>query len=89
MRCALVRFGAVAVVVVTMELGKIGVWYFLDAMSAPESADFARKVEGLGYRTLWIPEAVGREPFAHAGYLLAKAERLNIATGIANIYARD
>jgi probable F420-dependent oxidoreductase len=72
-----------------MDLGKIGVWFFLDAMSAPESADFAKKVESLGYHTLWIPEAVGREPFAHAAYLLTKAERLNIATGIANIYARD
>jgi len=72
-----------------MDIGKIGVWFFLDAMSAPESAEFARKVESLGYQTLWIPEAVGREPFAHAAYLLTRAERLNIATGIANIYARD
>jgi len=72
-----------------MDIGKLGVWFFLDAMTAPESADFARKVESLGYRTLWIPEAVGREPFAHAAYLLTRAERLNIATGIANIYARD
>ena len=40
-------------------------WFFLDAMSAPESAEFARKVERLGYPVLWIPEAVGRDPFAH------------------------
>ena len=72
-----------------MELGKIGLWFFLDAMTAPQSAEFAQKVEKLGYRTLWIPEAVGREPFPHAAYLLDKTGRLNIATGIANIYARD
>jgi probable F420-dependent oxidoreductase len=72
-----------------MEIGKVGVWFFLDAMTAAQTVEFARKVETLGYRTLWIPEAVGREPFAHAGYLLAKTERLNLATGIANIYARD
>jgi probable F420-dependent oxidoreductase len=72
-----------------MELGKIGLWFFLDAMPAPQSAEFAQKVEKLGYRTLWIPEAVGREPFPHAAYLLDKTSRLNIATGIANIYARD
>jgi probable F420-dependent oxidoreductase len=72
-----------------MELGKVGVWFFLDAMTAAQTAEFARKLEKLGYRTLWIPEAVGREPFAHAAYLLANTERLNLATGIANIWARD
>lgn len=72
-----------------MEIGKVGVWFFLDAMTAPETADFARKVEKLGYGALWIPEAVGREPFSHAAYLLAKTDRLVVATGIANIWARD
>ena len=72
-----------------MELGKIGLWFFLDAMTAPQSAEFAQKVEKLGYQTLWIPEAVGREPFPHAAFLLDKTSRLNIATGIANIYGRD
>jgi probable F420-dependent oxidoreductase len=72
-----------------MELGKVGMWFFLDAMTAPQTAEFAQKVEQLGYRTLWIPEAVGREPFAHAAYLLEKTSRLNIATGIANIWGRD
>src|ERR1700692_4393338 len=72
-----------------MELGKVGLWFFLDAMTAPQTAEFAQKVEKLGYRTLWIPEAVGREPFAHSAYLLDKTSRLNLATGIANIYGRD
>lgn len=72
-----------------MEIGKVGVWFFLDAMTAPETADFARKVEKLGYGALWIPEAVGREPFSHSAYLLAKTDRLVVATGIANIWARD
>src|SRR5258708_16499678 len=72
-----------------MEIGKVGMWFFLDAMTAPQSADFAQKVEKFGYRTLWIPEAIGREPFAHAAYLLTKTSSLNLATGIANIWARD
>lgn len=72
-----------------MELGKLGLWFFLDAMTAPQTAEFAQKVEKLGYQTLWIPEAVGREPFPHAAYLLDKTSKLNIATGIANIYGRD
>lgn len=72
-----------------MDIGKVGIWFFLDAMPAADSAEFAKKVEKLGYRVLWIPEAVGREPFAHASYLLDHTERLTIATGIANIWARD
>ena len=72
-----------------MDIGKVGLWFFLDAMTASQSAAFAQKVERLGYPTLWIPEAVGREPFPHAAYLLTKTERLNLATGIANIWARD
>ena len=72
-----------------MEIGKIGLWSILDAMKAGDSGGFARKVEKLGYSAMWIPEAVGREPFAHAGYLAANTERVIIATGIANIWARD
>ncbi len=72
-----------------MELGKYGLWFFLDAMPAAETLSFARMGEKLGYSALWIPEAVGRHPFAHAGYLLAQTERMILATGIANIYARD
>jgi probable F420-dependent oxidoreductase len=72
-----------------MDIGKVGMWFFLDAMNAPDSAAFAKQVEKNGYKVLWIPEAVGREPFAHASYLLSHTEKLSIATGIANIWARD
>ncbi len=64
-------------------------WFFFEGMTGQESVDFARNLEKLGYNTLWIPEALGREPFAHSGYLLARTERLVLATGIANIWARD
>ena len=72
-----------------MELGRLGAWTFLDAMAATEAAAFAKRIEALGYSALWIPEAVGRDPFAFLGYLAAHTERLLLATGIANIYARD
>ena len=72
-----------------MKLGRLGVWYFTDRMTAAQAADFARRVESLGYAALWLPEAVGRDPFAHAALLLAATERLILATGIASIYARD
>jgi probable F420-dependent oxidoreductase len=72
-----------------MDIGKLGIWFFLDGMSAAESVEFVRKAEQLGYGAMWIPEAVGREPFAHIGYLSARTDKIVFATGIANIYARD
>jgi probable F420-dependent oxidoreductase len=72
-----------------MDITKYGVWFFFDGMTAARSAEFARTVEKHRYGALWIPEAIGREPFAHAAYLASQTERLVFATGIANIYARD
>src|SRR5260370_27939680 len=71
-----------------MHITKYGLWFFFDGMPAVESGEFARGVEKLRYGALWIPEAVGREPFAHAAYLAARTARLGFATGIANISPR-
>ena len=51
--------------------------------------DAAREVEGLGYRALWTGEAIGREVLTAAQLLLAATDSLVVATGIANIWARD
>jgi probable F420-dependent oxidoreductase len=72
-----------------MDIGKVGVWAMLEGMTAPETLDFARALEKKGYRALWIPEGPGRDPFAHAAYLLSHTTNLVVATGIANIWARD
>lgn len=72
-----------------MDIGKVGVWAMLEAMSAPETLEFAKTLEKNGYRALWIPEGPGRDPFSHAAYLLSHTSDLAVATGIANIWARD
>jgi probable F420-dependent oxidoreductase len=73
-----------------MEHGTLGVWANLSAMRAAETLTFAKTVEKCGYTTLWVPEGGGgRDPFAHAAYLLSHTERLELATGIANIWIRD
>ncbi len=72
-----------------MKFGKHGVFTFTDNMSAVELADLARRVEALGYSTLWYPEAFDYETFAIGGYLLSHSKHLIVASGIANIYARD
>jgi alkanesulfonate monooxygenase SsuD/methylene tetrahydromethanopterin reductase-like flavin-dependent oxidoreductase (luciferase family) len=72
-----------------MELGKLGVWMSMDSMTAAAAAAFAKRVEGWGYGALWIPESRGRNALAHSSWLLANTQKLIVATGIANIYARD
>ena len=72
-----------------MDLSKTGVWFFTDRLSAEDAAATAKRIEDLGYSALWIPETMGRNPFAHAAWLLANTERLVVATGIANIYHRE
>ena len=71
------------------EIGGRGVWIFPDAPSAHEVASFAQAAEEAGYDALWYPEGTGFETFAFAGLVLAETERLCVASGIANIYARD
>jgi probable F420-dependent oxidoreductase len=70
-------------------IGKLGVWTWPDGFNAREAVEFARRLEQLGYSAWWIPEAVGRDPFALIGWLAGQTDRLVYATGIANIYARD
>ena len=72
-------------------LGEIGAWTFdIERLSAAAAREYARELERLGIRALWIPESLGsKEVFAHAGLLLAATDKLVIATGIANIWARD
>ncbi len=72
-----------------MDLGKLGVWASLDGMGAVASLEFARRVERWSFGTLWMPESRGRNVLVHAAYLLAGTSRLIVASGIANIYARD
>src|SRR6202035_2767050 len=72
-----------------MELGKLGVWISMDSMTAAAAAAFAKRVEEWGYAALWIPESRGRNALVHSSWLLANTQKLIVATGIANIYARD
>lgn len=72
-------------------LGPVGLWSFeLERMTAADEGALARQIESLGFKALWIPESLGsKEVFAHAGILLAATKTLIIASGIANIWARD
>ena len=71
------------------EKSRTGVMFFTDGLAAADLIEFARRVEAKGLDTLWLPEVFGREVFASAGFLLAATSTLTVASGIANVYARD
>jgi len=72
-------------------LGRVGVWSFaLGAQSASDERDILAEIESLGFGAIWINEGVeSREVFSHASWVLSSTERVLVATGIANIWARD
>lgn len=74
----------------TVDIGPIGIWSgVFDAHPTREVQAACARIEELGYSTVWLPEAVGRDPFVAAATCLAATDELRLATGIANIYARD
>jgi len=73
-----------------VNVGRVGVWS--NAPSLAAAAVFRgqlAEIEELGFRAVWYPEGAGKESFSTAALLLAWSERLVVAPGIANVYARD
>src|SRR5258705_10529795 len=74
----------------SFQLGSVGIWTSqLDYQPARQAQEAAAELEQLGFGAIWLPESDGREALTHAGLLLARTSRIVVATGIANIYARD
>jgi probable F420-dependent oxidoreductase len=70
--------------------GTVGIWTAThESLPPARSGEVALELESLGYSAMWFPEAWGREAFTNATLLLSATSRLSIATGIANIWARD
>jgi probable F420-dependent oxidoreductase len=61
----------------------------LASQPAAVQREVAREIEALGFGTLWYGEALAREVFAQGAIFLAATRGLVIASGIANIWARD
>jgi probable F420-dependent oxidoreductase len=74
----------------SIQVGPVGIWTRqLEDLPAAKAQETAQEFEELGYGALWFGEAAGREALTNAGLLLAGTKSIVIATGIANIYARD
>lgn len=70
-------------------LGRVGVWFgALGSMPAAQEREIAVRIEQLGYPSLWITE-FQKDAFAHAAIILAATQKLTVATGIANVWARE
>ncbi len=73
-----------------IDLGPIGIWTSaFEGHPAAAARHAAQQLEALGYPIVWLNEATGRDPFVLASLLLSATSTLKLATGIANVYARD
>jgi probable F420-dependent oxidoreductase len=70
--------------------GRVGLWTRqLDLQPAEQVRATVAELEALGWGSLWFWEVFGREALTNAGLLLASTRQMVIASGIANIWARD
>lgn len=70
--------------------GRLGIFSgSLSGQPADVQREVAIEMEKLGYGTLWYGESVGREAFVQASIFLNATSSLVVASGIANIWARD
>jgi probable F420-dependent oxidoreductase len=71
-------------------LGPVGVWLgVLAAAPIDQERRAARRIEELGYGSIWCGERIGgKEAFAHQSLLLSATEHIVTGTGIANVWAR-
>jgi probable F420-dependent oxidoreductase len=61
----------------------------LRAAAVADEPAAIRRIEELGYGSLWTGEGIGgKDAFAHAAMALASSSRIVFGTGIANVWAR-
>ena len=73
----------------TVDLGRLGAWGHLDSLPIDAARAYARRVDELGYGTLWVPETVGREPFTLLGLLAGETSEIRLGTSIVSIWGHD
>lgn len=58
-------------------------------LPAEELAALVSRIEKLGYESVWLLDAFGRDPFLASAFILSRTQRLKVATGVATAYGRD
>jgi len=74
-----------------IDIGRIGVWTAALGLSpAADARRYVQAIEELGFGAVWYPEGLGsKEAMSQAAMLLGWTDRIVVAPGIANVYARD
>jgi probable F420-dependent oxidoreductase len=72
-----------------VDLGRLGAWGHLDSLPIDEARAYARRVDDLGFGTLWAPETAGREPFTLLGLLAGETHEVKIGTSIVGVWGHD
>lgn len=58
-------------------------------LPAEELGALVNNIERLGFESVWLLDAFGRDPFLAAAYILANTKALLVGTGVATVYSRD
>ncbi len=75
--------------VAALRARRTGIWTAaLDLLPPAAAQETAAELEALGYASLWIAEAYGRESLTSAQLLLGGTRTTVVGTGIASIYGR-
>src|SRR6202158_3447689 len=58
------------------------------SLSFPEAVELAQRAEALGFDSVWAPEAYGSDAVSILGALAARTQRIQLGTGIVNVFSR-
>jgi probable F420-dependent oxidoreductase len=69
---------------------RLGIACPVESLSAAGAIESARRLEAMGYGTLWLGETVvGRDPFAMATLLISNTQRVRVGICVANVWKRE
>ncbi|MEL7156929.1 MAG: LLM class F420-dependent oxidoreductase [Actinomycetota bacterium] len=72
-----------------IDIGTFGIWTsLLDLHPTPRVREVVAELDDMGWGALWRPESTGRDPLVTAALWLDACDRMAVATGIAQTYAR-
>jgi F420-dependent oxidoreductase-like protein len=70
-------------------LPRIGITIpYTDLVSRGEVVEFVQAADRLGYESVWVPEAYGFDGITMLTLLACRTERIQLATGIINVFSR-
>jgi probable F420-dependent oxidoreductase len=66
----------------------LGLRLYDDELTTAQATQLARRAEASGYTTVWTPEGAGKEAFGQLTAYAVATDRIQLGTGIVNVYTR-